>query len=198
MNAISKYANYHLRRIACIRKYCSTHINRTLINVLVLSRIDYCGSLFSDTNNTDIKKVDRIIRASTQLSYNVNRRDHTLTYMYQHNLKWLSFRKRCKQRLLCLAQQTLLRGKPGYLNNLLKRRVILRHNRTSDVILLEGGTTRNAFNYRAFSSVIPRKWHSLSYVGASQVNKSGGIFSNKMYDIIYLNMDLLHSDCIIN
>ena len=67
MNAISKSANYHLRRIAHIRKYCSTRITRTLINALVLSRIDYCGSIFSDTNITDIKKVDRIIRASERL-----------------------------------------------------------------------------------------------------------------------------------
>ena len=42
MNAISKSANYHLRRIAHIKKYCSTRITRTLINFLVLSRIDYC------------------------------------------------------------------------------------------------------------------------------------------------------------
>ena len=38
-----------------IRKYFSTRITRTLSNALVLSRIDYCGSLLSDTNSTDIK-----------------------------------------------------------------------------------------------------------------------------------------------
>ena len=37
-----------------------------------------------------------------------------------------------------LITKTLLIGKPGYLNNLLKRRVILTHIRTSDDILLEG------------------------------------------------------------
>ena len=41
-----------------------------------------------------------IICASIQLIYDVNRRDHMLTDKYQHNLKWLSFRKRCKHRLL--------------------------------------------------------------------------------------------------
>ena len=100
MNAISKSANYHFRRISHIRKYCSTRITRTLINALVLSRIDYCGSLFSDTNSTDIKKVDRIIRAFIRFIYNVNRRDHILTDKYQHNVKFVSFRKRCKHRLL--------------------------------------------------------------------------------------------------
>ena len=53
----------------------------------VLSRIDYCGSLFSDINSTDINKVDMIIRASIRFIDNVNRGDHTLTYMYQYNLK---------------------------------------------------------------------------------------------------------------
>ena len=56
MNAISKSVNYHLRRIAHIRKYCSTRITRTLMNALVLSRIDYCGLFVSDTSSTDIQK----------------------------------------------------------------------------------------------------------------------------------------------
>ena len=53
---ISKSANIHLRRIAYIRKYCSTRITRKLINYLVLSRIDYHGLHFSDINSTDIQK----------------------------------------------------------------------------------------------------------------------------------------------
>ena len=60
-------------------------------------------------------------------------------------------------------QKTLLIGKTGYLKNILKRRVILTHIRKSDAILLEGGTTRNAFNYRSFSSVVPRICNILPY-----------------------------------
>ena len=129
MNAISKSANYHLRKIANIRKYCSKRITRKLINAHILYRINYCGSHFSDTNSTDIKKSVRIIRTSIRLIYNINHSDHMLTYMYQYNLKWLSLRTRCKHRLLCLAHththKTLLISKPGYLNNLLKCRDIL-------------------------------------------------------------------------
>ena len=54
-----------------------------------------------------------IIRDSIRLIYNVNRRDHTPTDMYQYNRKWLSFKKRCKHRLQYLAHtKTLLIGKP--------------------------------------------------------------------------------------
>ena len=47
--------------ICNIRKYFSKHITKLLINDLVLSRIDYCGSLVSYLKNIEVKKIDRII-----------------------------------------------------------------------------------------------------------------------------------------
>ena len=44
--SISKSTNFHLRRNGHIRKYCSKRITKLLINALVLSKIDYCESLF--------------------------------------------------------------------------------------------------------------------------------------------------------
>ena len=52
----------------------------------------------------------------------------------------------------------LIIGKPGYLNNLLKRRAILSQVKTSDAILLDADTTRSVFNARAFSSVVPTEY----------------------------------------
>ena len=91
-------------------------------NTIVLSRIEYCESLISDVKNIEVKKIDRIIRASIRLIYNINRIEHMKTYEHQHNLKWLLFRKRCKHRLLCLAHKSIFLGKPDYLHNQLKRR----------------------------------------------------------------------------
>ena len=65
--------------------------------------------------------------------------------------------------LLCSAQNTLLIGKPGYLNNFLKRSAILSTFRTSDAILFDGGTTKSVIIYLAFSSVIHRTWNILPY-----------------------------------
>ena len=62
-----------------------------------------------------------------------------------------------------LSQTTLLIGKPGYLINLLKPRAILSQVITSDAILLDVGTTRSVFRYRAFSSVVPRTCNILPY-----------------------------------
>ena len=62
ISSILIYANFHLRRIGHIRKYCSKRITKLLINALVLSRIDYCGYVFSDLKNIEVTKIDRIIR----------------------------------------------------------------------------------------------------------------------------------------
>ena len=141
---IPKSTNFHLRSIDHIRKYFTNHITKQLINVLVLSRIDYCRSLFSNLKknltfselnlkNIEVKKIDRIIRSSIHLIYNINRREHFKTDEHQHNLKWLLFRKRfktdehqhnlkwllfrkrCKHRLLCLALRYKFLGKSDYL-----------------------------------------------------------------------------------
>ena len=74
-------------RIGHIRKNCSKRITKIIINALVLSRIDYCGSLFSDLKNIEVKKIDRIIRASIRLIYNINRSEHLKTDEHQHHLK---------------------------------------------------------------------------------------------------------------
>ena len=91
INSISKSANFHLRRIRHIRKYCSKRITKLLINALVLSRIDYCGSLFSDLKNIEVKNIDRIIRASIEYIYtpfyNINHSEYLKIDEHQHHLK---------------------------------------------------------------------------------------------------------------
>ena len=145
--------------IGHITKYCSKSVTKILINAIVLSRIYFCGSLFSDLKNIEIKKIDRIIRASIRLIYNINSREHLKTGEHQHYLKLLLFRKQCKHNLgylLYLAHKYIFLVKPDYLQNQLKRHCILKQNRTSDAIHLEINTLFNKFSNREFSSVIPR------------------------------------------
>ena len=78
INAISKSANLYLRKIRHIKNYCSPNITiayKRLLNALVLSRIDYCCSLFYGIKNSQVIKVDRIIRSSVRLIHRLKRRD---------------------------------------------------------------------------------------------------------------------------
>ena len=84
-----------------------------------------------------LKKVDQIIRSSVRLIHRLNRYEHSLTDMYQHNMKWLPFKKRCEFRLLCLMHKKLILDRPGYLRGLIVCRQILQNLRSSDATLLK-------------------------------------------------------------
>ena len=186
INAISKSANLYLRKIRHIRNYCSPNITKRLLNALVLSRIDYCCSLFYGIKNSEVIKIDRIIRSSVRLVHRLKRRDHALTDTHQCNMKWLSFRKRCQFRLLCLTHKTLFLGRPAYLRALLTRRNILPHLRSSDATLLDLPVTRNVMRSRSFTSMAPTTWNLLPY--RLRRLKSPHVFANSLKD--YLNLKL--------
>ena len=52
INVISKPANLYLRKIRHNKNYCTPNITRRLLDALVLSRIDYCCSLFYGIKNS--------------------------------------------------------------------------------------------------------------------------------------------------
>ena len=167
-----------MKKIRHIRNYCSPNITNRLLNALVLSRIDYCCSLFYGIKNSEVIKVDRIIRSSVRLVHRLKRRDHALTDTHQYNMKWLSFIKRCQFRLLCLTHKTLFLGRPAYLRGLLTRRNILLHLRSSDATLLDLPVTRNVMRSRSFTSMAPTTWNLLPY--RLRRLKSPHVFANSL------------------
>ena len=60
INAISKSANLYLRKIRHIRNYCSPNITKRILNALVLSRIDYCCSLFYGLRTLKLLKLTEL------------------------------------------------------------------------------------------------------------------------------------------
>ena len=61
--------------------------------------------------NYEVIKVDGIIISSVRLIHRLKRCDHLID-THECNMKWLSFRKRCQFRLLCLTHKTLFLGIP--------------------------------------------------------------------------------------
>ena len=175
-----------MRKIRHIKNYYLPNITKRLLNALELYRIDYCCFLFYGIKNSEVIKVDRIIRSSVRLIHRLKRRNHTLTDTHQCNMKWLSFRKRCQFRLLCLKHKTLFLSRPAYLRGLLIRRNILPHLRSSDATLLDLPVTCNVMRSRSFTSMAPTTWNLLPY--RLRRLKSPHVFANSLKD--YLNLNL--------
>ena len=90
ITAITQSANYHLSRIRKIRKSITVSLTKTLVNSLVLSRIDYCSSILINLSLSSISPLNRVIRSSISTTYNLGIRDHS---SYQYLPTWFIFNK---------------------------------------------------------------------------------------------------------
>ena len=77
ITTITKSANYHLFRIRKIRKSITVSLNKTLVNSLVLSRIDYCSSILINLPLYSIYPLNRVIRSSVRTTYNLRIRNQS-------------------------------------------------------------------------------------------------------------------------
>ena len=84
ITAITKSANYNLFRIKKIRKSITLSLTKTLVNFLLLSRIDYCSSILINLPLYYLYPLNRVIHSSIRTTYNLRIRDHTSTSSYQH------------------------------------------------------------------------------------------------------------------
>ena len=106
ITASTKSANYHLFRIRKIRKSITVSLTKTIINSLVLSRIAYCSRPLS-IFHYPLSPLNRVIRSSIRITYNLRIRDHSSTYSYQHLPPWLPFNKRSAYRILYIVNSSI-------------------------------------------------------------------------------------------
>ena len=124
ISSITKSSNFHLFRIKKIRALLSRNLTKTLINDLVLSRIDYCSSLLNLLPAKATAPLNRIIRSSISTTYCITRLDHsrispTIT-SHQSFRMWLPFSLRCKLRILSIIHKSIYSFTPSYISDLIK------------------------------------------------------------------------------
>ena len=83
----SKSAMYHFRSIAQIRHFPDEDASRTLIQALVISRLDYANSLLIGVNKMYIRRLQLIQNSAARLITRSSFRDHITPILYR--LHWL-------------------------------------------------------------------------------------------------------------
>ena len=100
--AITKAANYHLFRIRKMRKSITISLTKTLVNSIVLSRIDYCSSILVNLPLSSISPLNLVIRSTIRITYDLRIQDHSSTSSYQHLPPRFPFNKRYAYRILSI------------------------------------------------------------------------------------------------
>jgi hypothetical protein len=71
---------YHLHNIRCIRKFLSYEDRKSVVQALIMSRIDYCNSLLFDVTDVHLSKLQRLQNTAARLICSIPKHDHiTLT-----------------------------------------------------------------------------------------------------------------------
>ena len=125
ISSITKSSNFHLFRIKKIRTSLSRNLTKTLINALILSRIDYCSSLLNLLPAKATAPLNWIIRSSIRTTYCLTRLDYSTTTSHQSSRMWLPFSLRCKLRILSIIHKSIYSFTPSYISDLIKKRTIL-------------------------------------------------------------------------
>ena len=67
LDGVVRSATHHLRKIASIKKYLNVSSLKTLVHNLVISRLDYCNSLYYALPNTQLSRIQMILNRAARL-----------------------------------------------------------------------------------------------------------------------------------
>ena len=158
VNAKCKSALYSLRSISKIRRYLDTDTTRTLVQALVISRLDYSNSVLYGINISLLKKLQRVQNCAARVISKTKRKEHITPILF--SLHWLPISMRIRFKTLMLCFKCLNGLGPKYLSDLLEpytpgRTLRNRHN------TLRTKRSANKSGDQCFAIYGPMVWNSL-------------------------------------
>ena len=162
-NHISKICSssfYHIRQLRQIRSSLDSNSAILLANALVISKLDYCNSLYYNLPASSIQRLQRVQNALARaVTPSVKWKDHISPTL--RNLHWLPVQQRISFKIACLTFKTLRQQQPAYLFELLTPYNPSRTLRSTNQQLLTVPKINSAAGRRSFSFAAPTIWNAL-------------------------------------
>ena len=157
-----KVCNHHIRNISFIRKYLNQNTLKTLISSHVMSRLDYCNSIYYGLPNYLLKKLQNVQNRAARLIKRVTLRDRITPALIE--LHWLPIKARIEYKICLLVFKAQLSHQPAYIKECLhpfelETNIIVRH--ASDEHRLQEPREYSKMSERAFSNCAPRLYNKL-------------------------------------
>ena len=154
--------NYHLRNIAFLKKDLDKDTMKMLVNNYVVTRLDYCNSLYYKLPDYLLKKLQVLQNRAARMIANIRPWDSaTPTLMELH---WLPIKARIEYKICLLAQQAVVYGEPRYLRDYLvpyKTDSQMETRLTVDIFRLNEPCLSLELGRRAFECSAPRLYNKL-------------------------------------
>ena len=129
-----------IRKIARIRHLIDKEMTKTLMQALVLSKLDYCNSLLIGTSEYNLGKLQRIQNMSCQVINNLKKYDSIANHL--QDLHWLRIHERISYKILVMVFKCKHKLAPTYLQDLInfKHNKLLRSTTNNDIPVVKCNT----------------------------------------------------------
>ena len=156
---IVRICNFQLRKINRIKKYLTPAAVKTLVQSLVISRLDYGNAMFAGAQDYLIKKLQRVQNTAARVITGLGKYDHITMTLYE--LHWLPVEKRIQFKILLLTFKALNGLAPSYISDLLVLFSQPRHLRSRGQSHLAPPHTKRGYGDRCFTVVAPQLWNEI-------------------------------------
>ena len=150
-----------LRRISSIRHLLSDDATKTLMCSFVLSRLDYCNSLYAGAPLHLVQELQRVQNVAARITLRAQKGDSISQLL--GTLHWLPIEKRIKYKVSSLCYNSLNNSGPRYLSEVTQLHIPPRCLRSSKDthILNVPFVTKKSCGQRSFSYQGPITWNAL-------------------------------------
>ena len=149
-----------LRRAASIRSYLFQSATARLVAAMIISRLDYCNSIFAGLPADQVAQLQRIQSNAAQLITKKRKRDHFTTLLKE--LHWLPVKFGCQYKISTLAYRHFEGSLPPYLSSSLCAYEPSRSLRSYKEKLLKiPKRNLKSFGEHSFGFMAPSVWNSL-------------------------------------
>ena len=172
INHLSSLLCYQLRNIHNIRGKLDFNTAKTVVQALILSKLDYCNSLLAGTPQCYLSRLQCVQNMACRVVCNLRKYDHVSASMY--SLHWLKVREHITYKIAYLVHCCKMRWAPQYLIDVLPtvtHNCSLRSSISGNIPSAKCQTI--LVSEGSFSAVGPKIWNSLP-PGVQFENSSDG------------------------
>ena len=159
VKSVVRKSSFHLRNIGKARRVLTEDATQTVMQSLVMSRLDYCNALLIGIQQDLITKLRRLQNSAARIVSRTRKYEHITPVLIK--LHWLPIKFRIQFKVLLLVCKALNRLALKYIKELLVPYKPRHHLRSEAKGLLDEPRTRLKFGDRAFSISAPRLWNTL-------------------------------------
>ena len=160
--AVVKSTHYQLRNISYVRKYLNIDSLKMISTQQILSRLDYCNTLYAGLPKCLLKKLQVVMNKTAKMivSADITARASPILI----DLHWLPIIARIEYKICCLVHTAIHTGFPSYLRALLQplyyHNAVGTRNSNDPWRLVEPRVNGN-YGSRSFKYIAPRKFNKL-------------------------------------